>query len=334
MADPAGASMIMSNLAKFMGPTALSWLSSRQAANAQKRAGTTLANAADEEIARAYGLEGRLNPFISQAYADQMGNLLGTADTAAGGAEAAAAAGKGYLDPYMQAGSGAATTLADLANAPEERFAFQFNQDDPSYQFRLGEGQKVLERSAAARGTLLGGGTLKALTNYGQQAASQEYQAAYDRALGAFKANQVGRQQRMTSLADLARLGGTAAGTAGELGLRGSELAGRWRTTAADRAGQWGIDSANRQTDISLGAEGVARNMRLAREQARAGSQLGVGNTWANFWGNTGQNLGDWLQTNPFGGGGGGGGVQGGDYGTDADAVHRAIYGTRGIYGD
>jgi hypothetical protein len=45
----------------------------------------------------------------------------------------------------------------------------------PDYQFRLAEGQKALERSAAARGGLLSGGTLKALSDYGQNTAAGEY---------------------------------------------------------------------------------------------------------------------------------------------------------------
>lgn len=62
-------------------------------------------------------------------------------------------------------------------------------QADPSYQFRLGEGMKALQRSAAARGTLLTGGTARALENYGQGAASQEYQNAYNRALQSYTTN-------------------------------------------------------------------------------------------------------------------------------------------------
>lgn len=52
---------------------------------------------------------------------------------------------------------------------------------DPGYQFRLSEGQKALERSGAAKGMSLSGGQLKALTNYNQGAASQEYGQAYNR---------------------------------------------------------------------------------------------------------------------------------------------------------
>ncbi len=46
---------------------------------------------------------------------------------------------------------------------------------DPGYQFRLEEGRKALEASAAARGLLRTGGTMKDLLNYGQEAASQEF---------------------------------------------------------------------------------------------------------------------------------------------------------------
>lgn len=58
---------------------------------------------------------------------------------------------------------------------------FTFNQDDPSYQFRFSEGQRALEHDAAARGGFMGGSTGKALVRYGQGAASQEYQNAFER---------------------------------------------------------------------------------------------------------------------------------------------------------
>ena len=55
---------------------------------------------------------------------------------------------------------------------------------DPAYQFRLGEGMKALERSAAARGGLISGGALKAAQRYGQDYASQEFGNAYNRLAG------------------------------------------------------------------------------------------------------------------------------------------------------
>jgi hypothetical protein len=57
---------------------------------------------------------------------------------------------------------------------------------DPGYAFRKAEGEKALQRSAAAKGSLLGGGTLKALADYGQGLASQEYGNVYGRRLGEF----------------------------------------------------------------------------------------------------------------------------------------------------
>jgi hypothetical protein len=59
--------------------------------------------------------------------------------------------------------------------------------DDPGYQFRMQQGQKALEASKAAAGTLRGGATMQALLDYGQQAGSQEYAAAYQRAFGQYQ---------------------------------------------------------------------------------------------------------------------------------------------------
>jgi len=45
----------------------------------------------------------------------------------------------------------------------------------PGYSFRLGEGIKALDRSAASRGLLRSGAQMKAITDYGQGTASEEY---------------------------------------------------------------------------------------------------------------------------------------------------------------
>jgi hypothetical protein len=54
-------------------------------------------------------------------------------------------------------------------------------QQDPGYAFRQAEGMKALERSAAARGNLLSGSTLKGVQRFGQDLASQEYSNAFNR---------------------------------------------------------------------------------------------------------------------------------------------------------
>jgi hypothetical protein len=62
-----------------------------------------------------------------------------------------------------------------------KKFSLQDYVADPGYQFRLSEGMKGLDRSAAARGGLQSGSALKAAANYSQNAASQEYGNAYNR---------------------------------------------------------------------------------------------------------------------------------------------------------
>ncbi len=56
----------------------------------------------------------------------------------------------------------------------------------PAYQFRLNEGLDALQRSAASRGTLLTGGTLKDLTAFAQGLASTEYDNEWQRQLGLY----------------------------------------------------------------------------------------------------------------------------------------------------
>lgn len=53
--------------------------------------------------------------------------------------------------------------------------------NDPAYQARIAAGEKAIERSAAARGTLLTGGTLTDLEKYAQGEASNELEKLYNR---------------------------------------------------------------------------------------------------------------------------------------------------------
>lgn len=60
---------------------------------------------------------------------------------------------------------------------------------DPGYQFRLGQGADQLQNWAAARGTLNDSSTAKALQDYGQSAASQEYGNVYNRKMGEYNSD-------------------------------------------------------------------------------------------------------------------------------------------------
>lgn len=88
-------------------------------------------------------------------------------------------------------------------------------QQDPGYAFRQSEGMKALERSAAARGNLLSGSTLKGVQRFGQDLASQEYQNAFNR-------YQVERSAKLNPLQSLMGSGQSATnvltGAAGQMG--------------------------------------------------------------------------------------------------------------------
>ena len=124
--------------------------------------------------------------------------------------------------PYREAGELALNRLIPLATEYTP-FGMEQFQADPGYGFRLSEGQKALERSAAARGNLLSGGTGKALTRYGQEMGSQEYMNAFNR-------YQTERQARLNPLQSLANVGQTSsqqlAGQAGQFGSNMAEAIG------------------------------------------------------------------------------------------------------------
>lgn len=119
--------------------------------------------------------------------------------------------------PFREAGLRA---LGKLEGASEYTpFGMGQFQQDPGYAFRIGEGQKALDRQAAARGGLISGGALKAAQRYGQEMGSQEYQNAFNR-------YQVERQARLGPLQSLAGVGQTSAQTLGTAGQQYATGAG------------------------------------------------------------------------------------------------------------
>jgi len=110
------------------------------------------------------------------------------------------------IAPWRTAGEmGLAQYAAGIAPGGElaRPFTMRDYQADPGYGFRLSEGMKALERSAAAKGGLLSGATIKGAQRFGQDLASQEYQNAYNR----YVQNQ---QTQRNALANLAGIGQTA----------------------------------------------------------------------------------------------------------------------------
>jgi hypothetical protein len=159
--------------------------------------------------------------------------------------------------PYQQAGVNALNKLQGLADytmfGPE-----QFSRD-PGYGFRLAEGQKALDRQAAARGGLISGGALKAAARYGQDMGSQEYQNAFNR-------YQTERSAMLNPLQSLANVGQTAANTMGQAGQT------------------YGTNVGNAL--LNQGAN--AGNAVMAGAAARSSAYTGAGNQFGKYLGGGG----------------------------------------------
>lgn len=137
------------------------------------------------------------------------------------------------LQPYSAAGVNALSKFQGMADYTP--FGTSQFQADPGYAFRLSEGQKALERSAAARGGLLSGGTGKRIAAYGQEAASQEYQNAFNR-------YQTERAAKLAPYQSLINVGqASAAGQANAAGNYGTQAAqGLTNIGGAQAAGTMG----------------------------------------------------------------------------------------------
>lgn len=183
------------------------------------------------------------------------------------------------LAPYRAAGTTALGQLASGTVAGGEfnrPFTLADFNADPGYEFRRTEGQRGVEASAAARGGILSGGALKALSRYNQDFSSGEYSAAYNR----YNNDTTTRFNRLSSLAGTGQ-------TATNSGIAaGNELTGQLQT---------GVNN------ISAGNQAAAN--------ARASSYINTGNTIGgiagqvgNYFGNRGLYAPPSARTTPFGG--------------------------------
>jgi len=85
-----------------------------------------------------------------------------------------------YIDQQLASQDAAATNDPNFGSLTKN-YTGQDIYNDPSYQFRFGQGQKALERQLAASGKYLSPNASQALQQYGQDMGSQEYQSAYNR---------------------------------------------------------------------------------------------------------------------------------------------------------
>jgi hypothetical protein len=187
-------------------------------------------------------------------------------------------------EPFRQAGIGALNKLIPLSDYT--KFGMDQFQQDPGYAFRLSEGMKALDRTAAARGGLLSGATLKGASRYGQDLASQEYQNAFNR-------YQTERAAQLNPLQSLAGIGQTSANT-----LTGA-------------AGAYGAQTGQNLQDIGA---------------ARASGYLGGQNALTSALGSAGQMYQYGQRTNALSGMYGGGGNAAGGLSSGIPAANSSFY--------
>jgi hypothetical protein len=147
--------------------------------------------------------------------------------------------------PFREAGLTAQNKLLDymgLSPNAGGKYARDFSmadyQADPGYAFRLGEGMKGLNATAAARGGLISGNALRAATQYGQEMGSQEYQNAYNR-------YQTNRSNQLNPLQSLMGAGQTATNTMGQAGQNYANQAGEAYMGAGNARASGYVGSAN-----------------------------------------------------------------------------------------
>lgn len=179
-------------------------------------------------------------------------------------------------EPYRQAGLTGQNRLMDLLGLSgntgaegygkySKDFGMSDYQADPGYQFRLSEGLKLLGHQAAARGGAVSGNTMTGIQDYAQNAASNEYQNAFNR-------YQTNRTNQLQPLGNLMATGQSAAANQGSA------------------AGNYGTNAGNAY---------------MAAGQANAAGQLGAANTINNALGTAASayqnqtNFNNWLNTRP-----------------------------------
>lgn len=203
-----------------------SMVSGNKAAKAQKNAAETSAAVSRDQIAeerRQYDLtRSDYAPYREVGYGslNKLAGMYGVTPMDASGKPitAGSAAGVGYQ------GDGGFTA-------------------SPGYQFRLDEGIKAAERSAAARGSLASGGTMKAITRYAGGLASSEYDTYANR------------------LAALAGVGQSATGSTAQAGQAATAGIGAANSNIANAATAAGNAQASSYANTGASIAGGANNL-------------------------------------------------------------------------
>lgn len=122
-------------------------------------------------------------------------------------------------------------------------FSMSDFQKDPGYDFRMSEGQKAIDRSAAAKGGLLSGAAIKAADRFNQDYASNEFQNAYNR----YNTNQTNIYNR------LAGISGSGQTTSDNLATVGQNYANNAGTNIQNAADYRASGNVAQQNILSTG---------------------------------------------------------------------------------
>ena len=144
-------------------------------------------------------------------------------------------------------------------------------QADPGYAFRMSEGMKALDRSAAARGGLMSGAALKGATRFGQDLASTEYTNAFNR-------YQTERAARLNPLQSLLGVGQSSANTlTNAAGALGQNLGQAAVASGNAQASQY-MNTANALTSaLNQGVNMYAQMPYLNAQTAYMNKLAGIG---------------------------------------------------------
>ncbi len=171
---------------------------------------------------------------LTEAKAEAIEGIQTGVDTATGEIRTATTEAQESLAPWRTAGTDALGRLTEKITAGPGEFT-----TSPGYEFRLAEGQKAIERSAAARGSALSGATMKAATEYGQNFAT----ADYDNFLRRYYESLVPDQT-------LADRGQSAAEQIGRYGMEGAGRIGDYTMTGAGKIGDYTMDTGRSLADL------------------------------------------------------------------------------------
>ena len=150
------------------------------------------------------------------------------------------------LAPYRAAGLNAENILAGKIAAGPGDF-----RKSPGYDFRLNQGINALDRGAASRGNLLNGGASKALTRYGQDYATNDYDNFLSRYYNSLVPLQNQASMGLGAAETTGQFGANAVNNQGNLLMAGANASGAGNAALA--GGAYGIGGAlNTGTDNML----------------------------------------------------------------------------------